>query len=226
MPAVAGSSRRKSVGPAARPRSRANCQPSATSATTVAIRTGSSTPNDRRAVGVEDQDAGDHRQQHERLDPRALDGAGAQLAREADLAPRVAAGVEQVLHRLLGVRGTGVLWISFHDVALFSPLCDPPHRWSETPCNSECPRSRTGPPASRPAAPAASAAHAARRRSPAASAGRASAGSRRNDPCAASRVVEQPRQPLALRPWAGTRRARRGARSAPTRSGRWERASP
>jgi hypothetical protein len=39
------------------------------------------------AVGIEDQNAGDHRQQHQRLDPRALDGTGAELPGQASLSP-------------------------------------------------------------------------------------------------------------------------------------------
>ena len=61
MPAVPGSSRRNSVGPSARPTSRANCQPRTISTTVVAIRTGVSYAAEQLvAVAVDDQDPDEH----------------------------------------------------------------------------------------------------------------------------------------------------------------------
>ena len=100
MPAVPGSIRRNSVGPNARPRSRASCQPSAISARTVTIRTGRVQGRTAGRGTVDDEHAGEHRQQDQRLDPRALDRPGAQLTRQADLAPGVTVGVEELPHVL------------------------------------------------------------------------------------------------------------------------------
>ena len=55
------------------------------------------------AVAVDDEDADQHRQEHERLDPRALDRAAAQLPREADVAPGVAVRGEELPHVVSGV---------------------------------------------------------------------------------------------------------------------------
>ena len=74
MPAVAGSSRRKSAGPSARPTSRAICPAEDDERDDrgdphrhVAARS-----KHLIALVVEDQHAGEQRQQHEHLDPRAL----------------------------------------------------------------------------------------------------------------------------------------------------------
>ena len=64
------------------------------------MRAGSSYAGPKKlvAVAVDDEDADQHRQEHERLDPRALDRAAAQLPREADVAPGVAVRGEELPH--------------------------------------------------------------------------------------------------------------------------------
>ena len=55
-------------------------------------------PEQLVAVVVDDEDRHEQRDHHERLDPRTLDRAPAQLPCEPGLAPRVAARVEQLSH--------------------------------------------------------------------------------------------------------------------------------
>ena len=58
-------------------------------------------PEDVLAVVVEDQHAGEQREQHDQLEPRALGGAPRQLAREPHLLPGVALGLEHLREALV-----------------------------------------------------------------------------------------------------------------------------
>ena len=113
VPAVPGSIRRRNVGPTARPMSRAIVQPSDEQrqrpcevdpcvprrrlGDRSAVRASSSVAEDLRLVVVDEQDADQQRHQHDQLTLRAADRALADVDRQTDALPRLAAGLEHPL---------------------------------------------------------------------------------------------------------------------------------
>ena len=103
VPAVAGSIRRKNVGAAARPMSRATAQPRASSASTVTSRIGvvySATkwrPRIESRLVVGDEDRDQQRQQDRDLTLSAPNRPLGDVDGQADLLPRFAAGLEHPL---------------------------------------------------------------------------------------------------------------------------------